>query len=124
MTAKNDDQRLLFTGRQCAKCASIFGEDDHPDLPKDLIQSTDKLRSKVNALIDEHNLLTSSLNNDDDDDDDDDDDADNSNITAVVSNTNKHKREVLHREARRNYAFYLCSHLLPESLLWRYYREC
>jgi len=98
MTASNDDKRLLFNGCQCGKCGSIFGEVDHPDLPKDLIRSTDKLRSKVNALIDEHNLLEGLPP-----------------TGVVLSNhsdgSGKQPQRVdLYKEARRKYAFYLCSH--------------
>ena len=50
MTAKNDDQRLLFTGCQCAKCGQIFGEDDHPDLPKKLIRSVDEITETLLSL--------------------------------------------------------------------------
>mmetsp|Transcript_3930 Transcript_3930/g.7489 ORF Transcript_3930/g.7489 Transcript_3930/m.7489 type:complete len:556 (-) Transcript_3930:1347-3014(-) len=84
MTASNDDQRLLFNGCQCGKCGSIFGEDDHPDLPKDLLRSTDKLRTKVHQLIDEHNLLPET--------------------------TTEPCNEARYKEAMRKYAFYLCSH--------------
>jgi len=103
MTASNNDKRLLFNGCQCGKCGSIFGEDDHPDLPKDLIRSTDKLRSKVNALIDDHNLLEGLLPK----------------VNKVCSKPTgkgnsqqqqEQEREALYREARRKYAFYLCSH--------------
>jgi len=89
MTASNDDKRLLFNGCQCGKCASIFGEEDHPDLPKDLLRSTDKLRSKVNKLIAEHNLLE-----------------------EIQSDSEKKtmSKTALHKEAMRKYAFYLCSH--------------
>mmetsp|Transcript_4054 Transcript_4054/g.8725 ORF Transcript_4054/g.8725 Transcript_4054/m.8725 type:complete len:514 (-) Transcript_4054:501-2042(-) len=86
-TAKNDDQRLLFNSCQCAKCGGIFREDDHPALPKNLIRSTDKVRSKVNALIDELNLLD------------------------VKGKEDKQpSRETLYREATHKNAFYLCSH--------------
>ena len=85
MTASNDDKRLLFNGCQCGKCGCIFGEEDHPDLPKDLLRSTDKLRSKVHSLIDEHNLI-----------------QENPGINA--------KQEMLYKEAMRKYAFYLCGH--------------
>jgi hypothetical protein len=97
MTASNDDMRLLFNGCQCGKCGSIFGEDDHPDLPKDLIRSTDKLRSKVNALMDEHNLLEGLP-------------------TGVRSkrcdgsSDQDQRKEALYKKARRKYAFYLCIH--------------
>ena len=93
MTASNDDKRLLFHGCQCGKCGSIFGEEDHPDLPIDLIRSTDKLRSKVHDLIDEHNLRNE--------------------MELVHAASGKCKdlsREALYKEAMRKYAFYLCSH--------------
>lgn len=85
MTARNYDERILFNGCQCAKCGSIFGEDDHPDLPKDLIRKSDMLRSKVHALIEEHNLL------------------------KEIS-TNLPSKEALYKQAMRKYAFYLCNH--------------
>lgn len=90
MTALNDDQRLLFNGVQCAICKAIFGEDDHPDLPKDLIRSTHKLRSKVNDLIDQHKLL---------------EETKEENQGKEVQS-----RDSLYREAMRKHAFYLCSH--------------
>ena len=86
MTAANEDKRLLFNGCQCGKCGKIFREDDHPDLPKDILRSTDKLRSKVNDLIDEHNLLED-----------------------IETEGKKVDREDLYKEAMRKYAFYLCS---------------
>ena len=106
MIAKNDDQRLLFTGIQCAKCAKIFvgsgnsgnsgsngsANEDHPDLPKALVRSTDKLLTKVDKLIIEQNLLLPRLLSQKEKIDDDND------------------NEALFREARRKYAFYLCSH--------------
>ncbi len=88
MTASNDDKRLLFNGCQCGKCGSIFGEEDHPGLPKDLLRSTDKLRSKVNKLIQDHNLLEEIRLD----------------LGKPMSKT------ALHKEAMRKYAFYLCSH--------------
>eukprot|EP00535_Pseudo-nitzschia_heimii_P001249 CAMPEP_0197178710 /NCGR_PEP_ID=MMETSP1423-20130617/3915_1 /TAXON_ID=476441 /ORGANISM="Pseudo-nitzschia heimii, Strain UNC1101" /LENGTH=564 /DNA_ID=CAMNT_0042628513 /DNA_START=251 /DNA_END=1942 /DNA_ORIENTATION=- len=86
MTASNEDKRLLFNGCQCGKCGRIFREDDHPDLPNDLLRSTDKLRAKVNALIDEHNLLRD-----------------------LTTEGKEEDREDLYKEAMRKYAFYLCS---------------
>ena len=85
MTAKNDDKRLLFHGIQCGKCNRIFREDDHPDLPKDIVRKTEHLRSKVHVLIDEHNLL------------------------EEIAST-KLAKEALYQQAMRKYAFYLCSH--------------
>ena len=93
MTASNDDKRLLFHGCQCGKCGSIFGEEDHPDLPMDLIRSTDKLRSKVHDLIDEHNLRNEMEL-----------------VHAASGKCKELSREALCKEAMRKYAFYLCSH--------------
>lgn len=87
MTTQNDDQRLLFSGCQCAKCGTIFGEGDHPDLPKDLIRSTDKLRSEVYALVDKLQLLPCLSKEGD--------------PTSVT-------KENLYKEALRKHAFYLC----------------
>ena len=83
MTAHNDDQRLLFHACQCGKCGAVFGEDDHPDLPRDALRSTDKLRRRVDALIDEHGLREGGAAG---------------------------PAEARYKEARRRYAFYLCGH--------------
>ena len=103
MTAKNDDQRLLFNSCQCAKCGGILGEDDHPDLPKNLIRSTDKLRLKVNALIDEHNLLTAVK----------EENYEKGKVDKQVS------LETLYRKATHKNAFHLCSYCKIHTLVAR-----
>lgn len=89
-------QRILFNGCQCAKCGMIC---DHPDL-EHLTRTTDVLRDQVNALIEEQLALE---------------------LPDVWKNAQQEQPSESHRsahtslvhllhDARRRYAFYLCSH--------------
>ena len=133
MKAQNDDQRLLFSSIQCAQCGRIFHDDEHPELlPTELIRATDRRRAEVDRLLLAHNLVSllpvgppprgataattgvaaAALSA-----------PAPAGVVAALSvpATSRHhhhkhtpwderEREARFREARRKYAFYLCSH--------------
>lgn len=103
-TRSNHNQRLIFTGCQCAKCGQIC---EHDELDH-LTRATDVLRTKVDILLEEQLQL----------------DAPqalkkvleeggrcqvNKENGLHVSNKPSAK-DLLMNEARRKYAFYMCSH--------------
>jgi hypothetical protein len=84
-------KRLLFTGCQCAKCGVIC---DHPDL-RDLTRTTDALRQKVDELVKEQVAL----------------DAPGVWKQAEKeAESNPESQKAVLEDARRKYAFYLCTH--------------
>ncbi|KAG7371322.1 hypothetical protein IV203_019892 [Nitzschia inconspicua] len=100
-TSHGHNQRLIFTGCQCAKCGRIC---EHEEL-EHLKRATDRLRVKVDALLEEQ--LQS--------------DAPDLWKTICqergedlgqerIEDHGKSAKEKLLDEARRKYAFYLCSH--------------
>jgi hypothetical protein len=91
MTSNGHGRRLIFTGCQCAKCGHICCE--HAEL-EHLTRATDVLRRKVDVLLEEQ--LQS--------------DVPDVWKKAVKENADSSARQALIDEARRKYAFYLCSH--------------
>jgi F-box associated region len=95
-TSRGSSQRIIFTGCQCAKCGQIC---EHKDLDH-LTRATDALRVKVDALLEEQlqldapHLWKKAI----------EEEKDNNNDQTTSS------RDMLLKEARRKYAFYLCSH--------------
>jgi hypothetical protein len=95
-------KRLLFTGCQCAKCSQIC---DHPEL-ENLTRTTDRLRVKVDELIEEQlktdipeiwkQIVTPTV--------------DSTDITNNNNNNINLRKASLLDDARRKYAFYLCGH--------------
>lgn len=81
----NTSQRLLFSGYRCAKCKEFC---DHPEL-RHLTRKTDRLRERVDALVEEQ--LQADL--------------------PAAWEGARHDRDAKARlldEGRRSYAFYLC----------------
>lgn len=103
MTSRGNNQRLIFTGCQCAKCGQIC---EHEELDH-LTRVTDALRVQVDALLEEQLQLDAP-------------DMWKKVIaeTECSSHQNEDNRgtnpqspkEMLLKEARRKYAFYRCSH--------------
>lgn len=84
-------KRLLFNGCQCAKCGTIC---EHAEL-EHLTRTTDALRQQVDALVEEQLTLEAPQV-----------------LEAARRETNDDSlslKKVI-QEARRKYAFYLCSH--------------
>jgi len=107
----NSTKRLLFSGCQCAKCGTIC---EHKAL-EDYTRTTDALRLKVNDLLMEHlnNDVASLSSNNDENKRETNISANNSLLLAwkqvQYSKDPQVKEKVLH-DARKKYAFYLCSH--------------
>lgn len=99
MTSNGHGQRLIFTGCQCAKCGQIC---EHDDL-EHLTRATDVLRKKVDMLLEEQLRLDApdvwkkALENEDND-------------NSSENDKRSTAKQALIDEARRKYAFYLCSH--------------
>lgn len=88
-------KRLLFSGCQCAKCGVIC---EHKDL-EDLTRTSDRLREKVNQLLQEQLDQNGS------------DDMELAMKWKQAKATNdKQEQEKLLKEAMRHFSFYLCSH--------------
>ncbi|KAL3909417.1 MAG: hypothetical protein SGILL_008096 [Bacillariaceae sp.] len=92
MTSTGQSSRLIFTGCQCAKCGQIC---EHPQL-EHLTRATDVLRNKVDLLLEEQLKM----------------DAPDVWKNAIGKHDNSSNKDIkqLLQEARRKYAFYLCSH--------------
>lgn len=87
---KADGRRLLFRGCQCAKCGTVC--DDHPRLEKVMGRSTDRLRTRVDELLQEQ-------------------------LQEEAPDVWRHAHaqgpaavEAVLQEGRQKYAFYLCAH--------------
>lgn len=103
MTSRGNNQRLIFTGCQCAKCGQIC---EHDELDH-LTRVTDALRVKVDALLEEQLQLDAP-------------DVWKKVIAETEYSTQQDEdyrginpqspKDMLLNEARRKYAFYLCSH--------------
>lgn len=104
-------KRLLFSGCQCAKCGTIC---EHEAL-EDYTRTTDALRQKVDVLLERQlNNDAASLDYTKRNHDNDGDAANKSRLLLawekVKDSVNAEAKEQVLREARRKYAFYLCSH--------------
>lgn len=86
-------QRLLFTGCRCAKCGSTC---EHPDL-ENLTRTTDRLRAKVDAMLEEQIQADAP-------------DVWRQAVVVAGSNDPSSSRRSILDDARRKYAFYMCSH--------------